>query len=238
VEDGNMSFKYGEHEKVLANRIGFLKQLGVPIDSFTPMGVGQEDAIAIVELHNKGRGSRAFGEAIPAEALITDHPEIVLGLCNADCPGAVVYDPEKKVLALAHLGWKPSVNSIARRTIEKMTQEAGSNPEHLIVWIGPGIKQGSYFVEQLAREQDCLLWRKFIKPVVTEDGERGYRIDLPGYNADQFKKAGVLPGNVTIDSIDTFLDKGYFSHRASSVNGRPVGRAATVAGLKIPIEGA
>ena len=73
------------------------------------------------------------------DALITDQPNIALGLNFADCVPIIFYDPIKRVVASAHAGWRGTVAKIGPKTVEKMVNEFGSKPEDIVALIGPAI---------------------------------------------------------------------------------------------------
>ena len=62
-------------------------------------------------------------------------------------------DPEKRVIGLAHGGWRGTAGRIGRKMVEKMKAEYGCRPERIIGAIGPSIGACCYEVDEpVARE--------------------------------------------------------------------------------------
>ena len=73
------------------------------------------------------------------DALITNEPNVCIGVSTADCVPVVMYDSEHKAIAVAHAGWRGTVENIMRKTVEKMYRSFNTNPKTLQVVIGPSI---------------------------------------------------------------------------------------------------
>lgn len=87
------------------------------------------------------------------DALITNQPNIAIALNFADCVPVMFYDPVKKVIAIAHAGWKGTAASIAAKTAKKMIDEFDSNPEDIIALIGPSIGKCCFEVKDDVKEK-------------------------------------------------------------------------------------
>ena len=224
-----MSFNWGEPDEVVANREEFLRKHGASLDDCTVMQLNHGEHIEVVGEEERGMGARKGEDSIAAEALITNDPETILFLVTADCLPITFYDPVKKVLALAHLGWKPSTKGLSKSVIERMHDEFGCNPADIVVHVGPGIRQESYLVENISEEQRTEEWGPFVQ----KDDDGQYRVDLVGFNTQQLVEAGVSEANIEVSPIDTFADENYFSHHRDKE--RPdEGRVATIA--RLPVE--
>jgi polyphenol oxidase len=228
-EDGNMSFNWGEPDEVIANRERFLKAHGASLDDCTVMQLNHGEHIEVVGENERSRGARNGPDSIAAEALITNDPETVLFLVTADCLPVTFYDPVKKVLALAHLGWKPSTLGLAKKVIQRMHDEFGCNPADVVVHVGPSIRKESYLVDEISEEQKTPEWQPFI----TEEADGRYRVDLAGFNKQQLMEVGVPEASIEISSIDTGANENYFSHHRDKGKGGQ-GRIATIA--RLPVE--
>ena len=71
--------------------------------------------------------------------------DIVLGILTADCAPILFADPENRVIAAAHAGWKGALGGITDRTIAMMLS-VGAEREKIVAAIGPAISQKSYEV--------------------------------------------------------------------------------------------
>jgi copper oxidase (laccase) domain-containing protein len=82
-----------------------------------------------------------------ADALITQHPAIALGIYVADCCAVFVLDPKKRVIGLAHSGAKGTRLGIVPRMLESMQGHFGCNPADLTVALSPCIRPPFYEVD-------------------------------------------------------------------------------------------
>lgn len=73
------------------------------------------------------------------DALVCAEPGIALVASFADCVPLLIVDPERRVIALAHAGWRGTVAGIALKTIEVMRSRFDSQPGQLHCAIGPSI---------------------------------------------------------------------------------------------------
>lgn len=80
------------------------------------------------------------------DALVTNQPGICLCVQTADCVPILLFDPEEKVVAAIHAGWRGTVKKIAETTVLKMKKNYGTSPENLLALVGPSIGPGIYEV--------------------------------------------------------------------------------------------
>ena len=67
---------------------------------------------------------------------------------SADCTPILLLDTVNKAIGAVHAGWRGTVNSIAQKAIEKMTENYGTNPKDVIAGIGPSIGQCCFQVDE------------------------------------------------------------------------------------------
>ena len=65
------------------------------------------------------------------DALITNDPNVCLGIYVADCCAVYLVDPRRRVAALLHAGRKGAEAGIAPAAVERMQTEFGSAPADL-----------------------------------------------------------------------------------------------------------
>jgi polyphenol oxidase len=73
------------------------------------------------------------------DALVSNIPHIGLAIRTADCLPVLIADPKNRAVAAIHAGWRGVVSEIGPKAIDAMSRQFGSEPEDLIVAIGPGI---------------------------------------------------------------------------------------------------
>lgn len=83
-----------------------------------------------------------------ADIILTDKPEVTLFMRFADCVPILVHDPVKRVVGIAHAGWKGTVRDVAGAAVSKLRERYGSKPSDIIACIGPSIGPDHYEVGQ------------------------------------------------------------------------------------------
>lgn len=230
--EGNMSFKWEKNKKeVIEHRKKFLNQLDIPLSSCVTMGLNHGLKIALVGKADWGRG--ISGENyIEADALVTNEPNVFLFLLTADCLPLILYDPVKKVVALAHISYINTSDRFSTKVVEYLVAECGSEPNDIIAGIGPAIHKESYiFPSETIRQKEgqASEWEKYLTDF--PDGKTS--VDIIGFNFEQLLEASVLEKNIEVSEIDTASNSNFFSHyRAKRITGEPEGRMAIVMGMR------
>ena len=222
VQDGNMSYRFGSENEVTQNRSTFLLKHGLNGFGVTEMKTEHSDAVVVLRELPYSKGLHV----VAGEALLTDIPGHTLLLLTADCLPVVCVDVQHGALALAHLGRKPSEMHLAKKVVEAMAKEYGTNPYELCVVVGPSIKKESYFFDSIneIHEKVPSLYG------VTAHGH--VCIDLEGFNRQEFKDSEIKAENMYFSPIDTAMSKDYFSHRRAVQTGETEGRFLTLVGIR------
>lgn len=88
---------------------------------------------------------RHVGMEIPAvDALVTNTPGIAICIRVADCGPLALVDPDKQVIAVTHSGKKGTQANILEETLNVMAETFGTNPEDVIVELGPCVRPPHY----------------------------------------------------------------------------------------------
>lgn len=88
-------------------------------------------------------GSGCLGEG---DALVTACAGMLLEVRTADCLPIFLVEPQRRVVAAIHAGWRGTAAAISVRAVETIRREFGVRPENLLVAIGPGIGPCCYEV--------------------------------------------------------------------------------------------
>jgi polyphenol oxidase len=153
------------------------------------------------------------GPARPkADAMVTTHEGVALGVTTADCAPILFADAKARVIGAAHAGWKGALSGVLESTIDAM-EKLGAEPSGMVAAIGPLIRQSSYEVGS-----------EFVDRFIAADagnaafflpGERaGHAMfDLAGFIRRRLENAGLL----MIDDlgVDTYSDARCYSYRRS-----------------------
>lgn len=160
-------------------------------------------------------------ELADADVLITQTPGVGVMIQTADCQPILLYDPEHKVIAAVHAGWKGSVKNILGKTIKYLQKHFDTDPKKLVGAVGPSICVQNYEFKN-AHEKLPKGFHDFL------DSEG--HLDLLSVTEEQWIKAGGLINNLEIMRVCVADDTDYFSHRRDRGD---TGRQASVIGLRI-----
>jgi YfiH family protein len=228
----NVSASVGDNpEHVRANRARIAAALGFPPDAVvTTQQVHGDRPIAAEEVNRTG-------DALEGDILAIGRPGWLLLMKFADCVPLVLWDPRRGCGALAHAGWRGTALGVVARAVRFLATRYGSNPDDILVGIGPAIGPCCYEVsdEVAAAVERAVadVARDNGKPspslVLTRRGGPRPFLDLAEANRLQLVLAGVPPDHVALARICTacHADR-FFSHRAS---GGRTGRFAVVLGV-------
>lgn len=162
------------------------------------------------------------------DALVTNQPNIFLGIKTADCAPILLADEKNRVIGAAHAGWRGAVGGILENTLKTMV-ELGAKLENISALIGPCIAPQSYEVGE-DMKQEFLNADVKASLFFVPTGTGKYRFDLPGYVLARLERSGI--GAAEWIGVDTYaLEKEYFSYRRSTQNNRKSGRQISVIGL-------
>jgi polyphenol oxidase len=152
-----------------------------------------------------------------SDGMYTDKKNLFLTIKAADCIPIFLYDPERKVIAGVHSGWKGTHRKILSKMINELKTRFRVKPENLIAFIGPGISVRNYEVN---KEVAGLF------PSESKIIKKGkYYLDLKKDNYHQLTESGVPEKNIEISTHCTFSDSDlFFSYRKNKTNtGRMLG---------------
>ena len=197
-------------ENVRQNRSLVAETLGVPPERLLTLYQIHSATALIVDKPWNGSVSEA-------DALVTRTPGLAIGALTADCAPVLFCDPEARVIAAAHAGWRGALLGIVEATVASM-ERLGAKPERVVAVIGPTISQRAYevgtdYVERFLAEEPAS--SPFF---MTDDGSGEPHFDLAGYVADRLARAGV--GTVSDLGLCTYCDETrLFSYRRSQHHG-------------------
>lgn len=159
-----------------------------------------------------------------ADALVTAHTGLLLGILTADCAPVLFHDAAAGVIGAAHAGWKGALGGVTDATIAAM-EALGARRQDMAAVVGPCIARQSYevdsafearFLEQSGENE------RFFRP-----GREGHGwFDLEGYVASRLHGAGV--GKVGMLGEDTYAQEARFysfrraTHRGEAAYGRQI----------------
>jgi YfiH family protein len=163
---------------------------------------------------------------IKADAIITNVPNITLMMRFADCVPIFMFDPVNRVIGLAHAGWIGTINKIAKKTVLKMKQKFGTNPEYILAAIGPSIGPDHYSVGKEVIDRVISSFGDVAKQLIIYDNEMAY-FNL--WKANQVILTEIGVNKIEVAEICTHCNlDDWYSHRGEHGN---TGRFGVVLGL-------
>lgn len=125
-----------------------------------------------------------------ADAVVSAAPGVVCGALAADCAPVLICDPQGRVVAAAHAGWKGALTGVVEAAVDRMVQ-LGADRNRLHAAVGPCIGPGSYevgveFLERFTQANPN--YARFFMPGASDDKRM---FDLPGFVLGRLKAAGV-----------------------------------------------
>jgi YfiH family protein len=194
---------------VTENRRRMAEHLGASAEVFlSPYQVHSAEALAVDRPWS--------GESPRLDALATATPGLVMAVGIADCGPVLFADPEARVVAAAHAGWKGAAGGVLEATLLRM-EELGAHRKNIIAVLGPCIRQPSYevgpdFRSNFGADDQC-----FFIPSKRADHSL---FDLSGYILKRLGQAGLA--EVKDLGLDTYADEErFFSYRRTTHRGEP-----------------
>ncbi|MGA6927715.1 MAG: peptidoglycan editing factor PgeF [Desulfosarcina sp.] len=214
----NLSQGVGDDPRaVAANRHRLLRMAGGGVHVYARQNHGTS-VRSITRNHRQG-GDAIQTETVPADALITDLPGVRLVIQTADCQAVLLFDPQRRVVANVHCGWRGSVADIIGCTVSQMASGFGCDPGGMVAAIGPSLgpccAEFTGYEKEIPRE----LWSFRVG---------SHHFDFWRISRHQLISAGLSDGNVHNCDICTRCNPHlFFSYRAA----RSTGRFAALIGL-------
>ena len=154
-----------------------------------------------------------------ADAVMTDVPQLCIGVSTADCIPVLLYDSTHRAVSAVHAGWRGTVLRIVQKAVETMRDTYGTAPADLQAVIGPGISLDSFEVGDEVYNQ--FLSAGFdMQPISRRDAK--WHIDLPMCNRLQLMEAGIPADHIQMTNICTYqqYDRYFSARRLGIQSGR------------------
>ncbi len=165
-------------------------------------------------------------DKIIGDAIVTKLKNVGIGVLTADCAPILLCDPQKKIIACVHIGWKGALNGVIENTIDKFL-ELNSNERDLVAAIGPCINHQHYEVGHDFYKK-FLIQSKNNGQFFIISNKKKYLFNIRSYINTKLIGLGIK--NIDHIKMDTFSDKeNFFSYRRSKKNNdKDYGRCISV----------
>lgn len=158
-----------------------------------------------------------------ADAVVWREPGVMCGALAADCAPVLLADPQARVVAAAHAGWRGALGGIVASTIAAMIR-GGASRGGIVAAVGPCIGPASYEVGEdfrAAFDRDAPWAGAHFSPAATPGK---LMFDLPAFVLAQLARAGVERaewiGRDTYAEPDLFFSNRRAVHRGEGDYGR------------------
>ncbi|EJF89186.1 peptidoglycan editing factor PgeF [Bartonella tamiae] len=166
--------------------------------------------------------SSNIAKQLEGDGLITLEKGIAIGILTADCGPILFADPNKKIIACAHAGWRGALNGIIENTIQNM-EKLGSKRANIIAILGPCIGPKNYEINEEFRQNFLEERTTNTKFFVGTSSPTHYLFNLWAFILERLKEAGVQAECVemcTYEDETRFYSYRRKTHRNESDYGR------------------
>ncbi len=142
------------------------------------------------------------------DAILTNVPNVPLGIVTADCLPVTLYCPDINYVAILHCGWRSAFGGINHKIISQF-KALGSTIKNIKATFGPCIGTDNYEVQQ-----------DFVDLFIQNNSDNiryfntnGHRttFNLRQYNVEQYINHGIT--NLCNVNVDTLTSSDFYSHR-------------------------
>jgi len=198
-------------EMVMENRARCMSAIGAKLENLT--NVHQVHGIDVVVVEKPWNRT----DAPKADAMVSNRPEIVLGILTADCTPLLFVDPVAGVIGAAHAGWKGALGGVGDETVKAM-EKLGAKRSNITAAIGPCIAQVSYEVGPEFPTPFLMQDERNSSFFQTTEKKGHHMFDIGGYNAHRLNQLGLA--KVDWVQRDTCAEEDmFYSYRRATKRG-------------------
>jgi YfiH family protein len=210
----NASFSVADREENVRRNLSLIADsISIPASRLVLMGQVHGDRVCVLD------GDGPPPESIPeCDGLITDRSGVALGVRTADCVPLLFVDRVRRVIGVAHAGWRGTALGIGSRMVDLFEQRFASRVEDILVAIGPAIGVCCYQVDTPVYA--AFSSRPGVERILHPCRASGrWMLDLALANRIELTERGVPDGNISSAGHCTACRREiFFSYRASLGN--------------------
>jgi YfiH family protein len=204
--DGNSGDREEDFHR---NRDRIATVFGLTHKRFILLNQGHQDGILLLK-----KTVETLPSFLEYDAMITDAPDMILGIKTADCIPILIVDRKKKVVAAIHAGRQGTSLHITKKVLRKMEEKFNCLPGELLISLGPSIGPCCYEIDEKFFRPE---WEPFSAP--KESGR--WMVDLSEINIAQMKEEGIKENQISrIDLCTSCHCDLFFSYRKEGQTGR------------------
>jgi hypothetical protein len=201
-------------DRVQENRLRSLQAVGRdPLSVYDVWQVHSADVVNAIAPRTQNQPH------LKADGLLSNRPGLTLYMRFADCVPVLLFEPNHRVVGIAHAGWQGTVKRAAASLVDHFVRDFNCKAENIIACIGPSIGPDHYqigpdVIERVRRafgEQSHV----FLSTSDGESSDNKVKFDLWKANQWVLEQAGVP--QIEIAEICTACHvEDWFSHRAEA----------------------
>ncbi|MDR3031253.1 MAG: peptidoglycan editing factor PgeF [Holosporales bacterium] len=203
-ESLNVGFKTEDDaQNVIRNREIIAQNFNIPVSNLIILNQMHGNFVHVIDSKNIDQykfSSQEQSLSIEGDSIITDQKNLLIGVTTADCAPILLCDPNAKIIAAIHAGWRGATSEIIENTFEKLKS---MNCKYILASIGPCIQGRSFVVTNDLAE-------KVEKRYISYFNGRTL-FDMQFLILEKLMKLGAKI--VSKINIDTFLNSNFFSCR-------------------------
>ncbi|HKK44139.1 MAG TPA: peptidoglycan editing factor PgeF [Balneolaceae bacterium] len=202
----NLGFNTPESREIVAhNRLTLLSSLGLNTE-----WVAYADQVH----SNRVRLITQGGTYPETDGLVTQIPGLTLCIQVADCAAVLIWDPQNKIVAALHAGWRGAVGDIVPKGIDMMINR-GADLQKIKVFVSPCLSLRNFEVgEEVASQfpKKFVDYKSYDKPHVNLKEFLRYQMVEAGIDRSQIE----VREECTVDEADSL----YSYRREGDKSGR------------------
>lgn len=155
-----------------------------------------------------------------ADGLATIERGVVLGVLTADCLPVILAIPGAGAVAVAHAGWRGTLEGVVPQTVRELCDLAAAEPGDVVAAIGPSIGRCCLQVGSEVHRAFHERWGAAHSRRIFEKSDP-WRLDLQTANLLQLRESGVRTSSVATVPLCTSCRKDlFYSYRRDGRTGR------------------
>ncbi len=213
----NLSFNMGDSREHVTENYGIIcKAIGIDPKTIVLSRQTHTANVKVVGKENMGTGIFKEYDYNDVDALITNEAGVTLVTHSADCCILAFYDPQKRVIAASHAGWRGTVQEIGGATITKMRESFGCDPQDIIVALAPSIGPCCYEVDMPVYSRFEELGYLNLGKIFIPKSNGKFMLNLWQANRQILLHYGIKEENIELTDICTNCNsEDFHSHRAT-----------------------
>lgn len=161
------------------------------------------------------------GKLLEGDGLLTSLDTVILKTYHADCTPIYFIDYKKRVVGVAHAGWKGTYENIMEKMIDSMMSKFDCSLETINIFIGPCIKDCCYEVGEDIYNK---FFEKYKRIGAFDIRNESYYLNIGEINLYQAETMGIKKSNIFKSNLCTGCntDKLYSYRKENKTQGRLV----------------